>query len=48
MDERINTRTVVLLLVGALTVYVALQNPALGIAIGVGVVVVALLHQLMS
>ncbi|MFJ7205254.1 hypothetical protein ACIQWR_17130 [Streptomyces sp. NPDC098789] len=44
MDGKISTRTLVLLLIGALTAYVALRNPALGAAIGVGVVVVALLQ----
>ncbi|SEB58882.1 hypothetical protein SAMN05216482_0064 [Streptomyces sp. PAN_FS17] len=35
-------------LVGAVTVVVALHHPALGAAIGVGVVVVALLNELMG
>ncbi|MEU0119099.1 hypothetical protein ABZ281_02195 [Streptomyces sp. NPDC006265] len=47
-NDQISVRMVVLLLVGALTVVVALQNPALGAAIGVGVVVVALLNELMG
>ncbi|MET8615827.1 hypothetical protein [Streptomyces misionensis] len=48
MNDQINMRMVVLLLTGAVTVIIALQHPAVGAAIGVGVVVVALLNQLMS
>ncbi|GGZ29069.1 hypothetical protein [Streptomyces nitrosporeus] len=47
-NDQISVRMVVLLLVGALTVVVALYHPALGAAIGIGVVVVALLNELMS
>jgi hypothetical protein len=47
-DDQISVRMVVLLLVGAITVVVALHHPALGAAIGVGVVVVALLNELMG
>ncbi|GGU44499.1 hypothetical protein [Streptomyces violascens] len=47
-DDQISVRTVVLLLVGALTVVVAVRDPELGVAIGIGVVVVTLLHQLMG
>lgn len=48
MDNQISVRMVVLLLVGGITVYAAVCNPELGVAIGIGVVVVALLHQLMD
>ncbi|MCI0384738.1 hypothetical protein [Streptomyces sp. CNQ085] len=47
-NDQISVRMVVLLLVGALTVVVALYHPALGAAIGIGVVVVALLNELMG
>ncbi|MFF9364608.1 hypothetical protein [Streptomyces griseoluteus] len=47
-NDQISVRMVVLLSVGALTVVVALHYPALGAAIGVGVVVVALLNELMG
>lgn len=46
--DQISTRTLLLALVGALTVYVALRNPALGAALGVGVVVVALLKDFLG
>ncbi|MFJ2833582.1 hypothetical protein ACIPC1_39595 [Streptomyces sp. NPDC087263] len=48
VDNQISVRMVVLLLVGGLTVYVACRNPELGIAIGVGVIVVTLLHLLLG
>ncbi len=48
MDNQISVRMVLLLLVGGLTIYVTLRDPELGIAIGVGVVVVTLLHQLLG
>lgn len=47
-NDQISVRMVVLLLVGALTVAIALYHPALGAAIGVGVIVVALLNELMN
>ncbi|MEV8435059.1 hypothetical protein [Streptomyces chartreusis] len=47
-NDQISVRMVVLLLVGVLTVVVALYHPVLGGAIGVGVVVVALLNELMG
>jgi hypothetical protein len=47
-NDQISVRMVVLLVVGAITVVVALRHPALGAAIGVGVVVVALLNELMG
>lgn len=48
VDNQISVRTMVLLLVGGFTVYVAMRDPELGVAVGVGVVVVALLHQLLG
>ncbi|MBL3670860.1 hypothetical protein JL475_33890 [Streptomyces sp. M2CJ-2] len=47
-NDQISVRMMVLLLVGALTVVVALNHPALGAATGVGVVVVTLLNELMG
>lgn len=47
-NDQISVRMIVLLLVGAITVVIALDHPALGAAIGVGVVVVALLNELMG
>lgn len=35
-------------LIGALTVYADFHNPELGVAIGVGAVVVALVHHLLG
>ncbi|MGW2985800.1 hypothetical protein [Streptomyces goshikiensis] len=46
--QQISTRTLLLAVVGALTVYVALRNPALGAALGTGVVVVALLKDFLG
>lgn len=46
--EQISTRTLLLAVVGALTVYVALRNPPLGAALGIGVVVVAFLHDILG
>ncbi|CAL9480514.1 hypothetical protein SUDANB120_03043 [Streptomyces sp. enrichment culture] len=46
--DQISTRTLLLVVVGALTVYAALRNPALGVALGVGVVVVALLKDFLG
>ncbi|WP_199780853.1 MULTISPECIES: hypothetical protein [unclassified Streptomyces] len=46
--DQISTRTLVLAVVGALTVYIALRNPAMGAALGIGVVVVALLKDLLG
>ncbi|MEU8913985.1 hypothetical protein [Streptomyces nigrescens] len=47
MNEEISVRTLVLLLVGAITVYIARRDPELGAALLVGVGVVTLLHVLM-
>lgn len=46
--DGLSQRTVLLLTVGFLVVAVAFRNPELGAAIGVGAVVIALLHQLMG
>ncbi|WP_180304064.1 hypothetical protein [Streptomyces sp. JV178] len=46
--EQISTRMLVLLGAGALTTYVAFRHPGLGVAIGVGVIVMALLHELLA
>ncbi|MFE2979377.1 hypothetical protein [Streptomyces sp. NPDC059258] len=46
--RRISVRATVLLLAGAITVMVAVRKPELGMAIGVGVAVVALLDLLME
>ncbi|MGJ5833786.1 hypothetical protein [Streptomyces ossamyceticus] len=46
--DQISTRMLVLLGVGALTMYVAYHHPGLGVAIGVGVIVMALLHELLA
>ncbi|MGR6968318.1 hypothetical protein ACU639_01700 [Streptomyces cynarae] len=46
-NDQISVRMVVLLLVGALTVVLALYHPALGAAIGIGGVV-TLLNELMG
>lgn len=48
MDGQISLRALILLLIGGMTVYVCFRSPALGVAIGVGVVVVALLHELLE
>ncbi|MGW2826334.1 hypothetical protein ACWC24_35920 [Streptomyces sp. NPDC001443] len=42
--DHISTRTLLLMLVGAFTVYLVLNHPALGAALGVAVAVVTLLH----
>ncbi|GGU68558.1 hypothetical protein GCM10010211_37400 [Streptomyces albospinus] len=47
MDE-ISVRGLLLLLVGALAGYAAFRHPELGAAIGVAVIVVALLHDLLA
>ncbi|MEU0589775.1 hypothetical protein [Streptomyces sp. NPDC006132] len=44
--NQISTRTLLLMLVAAFTVYVVLEHPALGAALGTAVAVVALLHEL--
>ncbi|MFD5521472.1 hypothetical protein [Streptomyces sp. NPDC127066] len=46
--DQISTRMLVLLGMGALTTYVAFHHPALGVAIGVGVIVMALLHDVLG
>lgn len=48
MEGQFSQRAIILLIVGAATAYLSYRDPALGVALGVGVVVVALLHQLMS
>lgn len=45
--DQIRTRTLLLMLTGAFTVYLVLQYPALGAALGVAVAVVTLLHELL-
>ncbi|MFE2584892.1 hypothetical protein [Streptomyces sp. NPDC059378] len=47
-DSQISVRTLLLVLVGALTVYMAFCHPELGVGIGVSVVVVALVQQLLG
>lgn len=47
-NDQISVRMVMLLLVGTLTVVVALHHPAVGAAIGVGAIVVTLLNELMG
>ncbi|MGW2769167.1 hypothetical protein [Streptomyces sp. NPDC001275] len=47
-DGQISVRMLLLLLIGALTVYTAFHHPELGVAIGVGAVVVALVHQMLG
>ncbi|MEV6653875.1 hypothetical protein [Streptomyces sp. NPDC051219] len=47
-DGQMSLRMVVLLLLGGFTVYVSLQHPAIGVAIGIGVVVMALANQLIK
>ncbi|WP_406730413.1 hypothetical protein [Streptomyces sp. NBC_01794] len=46
--DQISTRSLLLMFVGAFTVYSVLHHPALGAALGVAVVVVALLHELLG
>ncbi|WP_372351297.1 hypothetical protein [Streptomyces sp. KL116D] len=47
-DRQVSLRTAVLLLAGAVTVLVAVRNPQLGMAVGIGVAVVTLLDLLME
>lgn len=47
-NSQITLRMVVLLLLGGFTAYASLQHPAVGVAIGVGVVVMALANQLIK
>jgi hypothetical protein len=47
-NGQISLRMVVLLLVGGCTVYVSLQHPTIGVAIGIGVVVMAFANQLIK
>ncbi|MFE2470279.1 hypothetical protein ACFXKC_32375 [Streptomyces sp. NPDC059340] len=47
-DSQISVRMLLLLVIGALTVFVARHDPELGVAIGVGAVVVALVHELLG
>ncbi|MFD3535983.1 hypothetical protein [Streptomyces sp. NPDC058664] len=46
--DQISVRALLLLLVGGITAYMAFHNPALGVAVGVAVVVMALLHELLA
>lgn len=46
--DRISTRSLLLLLVGAFTVYLVLEHPTVGAALGVAAAVVALLHELLQ
>jgi hypothetical protein len=48
MNGQIDQRTVLLMLVGCGTVYVAFEHPSFGTALMVGVGVVTLLHLLMK
>ncbi|MER6853522.1 hypothetical protein AB0A81_35495 [Streptomyces flaveolus] len=48
MNGQIDQRTVLLMLVGCATVYVAFEHPSFGTALVVGVGVVTLLHLLMK
>ncbi|MFF1278629.1 hypothetical protein ACFVZC_35490 [Streptomyces marokkonensis] len=48
MSARMDERTVLLILVGCGTVYVAFRHPPFGTALLVGVGVVTLLHLLMG
>ncbi|MGW0735589.1 hypothetical protein [Streptomyces sp. NPDC002851] len=48
MEGQIDQRTVLLLLVGGGSVYVAFEHPSFGTALLVGVGVVTLLHLLMK
>lgn len=45
--DQISTRTLLLIVVGAFTVYLVLDHPALGAGLGVAVAVVTLLHELL-
>ncbi|MFF5019749.1 hypothetical protein [Streptomyces sp. NPDC001165] len=47
-DSQISVRMLLLHLIGALTVHMAFHQQELGVAIGVGAVVVALVHQLLG
>ncbi|MEU4898008.1 hypothetical protein AB0B12_28205 [Streptomyces sp. NPDC044780] len=48
MDGQMNQRTVLLLLAGGGSVYVAFEHPSFGAALLVGVGVVTLLHLLLK
>ncbi|GGY76618.1 hypothetical protein GCM10010342_75570 [Streptomyces anulatus] len=48
MNGQIDQRTVLLMLVGCVTVYVAFEHPSFGTALMVGVGVVTLVHLLMK
>jgi hypothetical protein len=48
MNGQIDQRTVLLMLVGCGTVYIAFEHPSFGTALMVGVGVVTLLHLLMK
>lgn len=48
MDGQLSVRTVVLLISGAITAYVAYNRPAVGTAIVISVAVVALLHNMLK
>lgn len=47
-NGQISLRVAVLLLVGGFTVYVSFQHPAVGVAIGIGVLVMRLANQLIK
>ncbi|MFF3896864.1 hypothetical protein ACFYY3_27530 [Streptomyces sp. NPDC001812] len=47
-DGQISLRMAILLIVGGITVYVSIQHPAIGVAIGIGVVVMTLANQLIK
>jgi hypothetical protein len=48
MNGQTDQRTVLLMLVGCGTVYIAFEHPSFGTALMVGVAVVTLLHLLMK
>lgn len=45
--DQISTRTLLLMFVGVLTVYLVLKDPALGAALGTAAAVVTLLRELL-
>lgn len=46
MDRHVRLRTLALIAAGAGAVYIAHQHPNLGAALGIGAIVVGLLHEL--
>jgi hypothetical protein len=46
--DQISTRALLLMVVGAFTVYLVLEHPAIGAALAVAVAVVTLLHELLQ